>query len=98
MDLILDVKDLSKSFGAKKAVDGISFGAARGEILGLLGPNGAGKTTAIRMIMGILAPDGGEISFRFNGHYQHLDKSRIGYLPEDRGLYEDCLLYTSRCV
>lgn len=89
MDLILDVKDLSKSFGAKKAVDGISFGAARGEILGLLGPNGAGKTTAIRMIMGILAPDGGEISFRFNGHYQHLDKSRIGYLPEDRGLYED---------
>ena len=67
MDLVLDVKDLSKSFGAKKAVDGISFGAARGEILGLLGPNGAGKTTAIRMIMGILAPDGGKINFNFNG-------------------------------
>ena len=89
MDLILDVKELSKSFGEKKAVDGISFGVARGEILGLLGPNGAGKTTAIRMIMGILAPDAGEISFNFNGRYQRLDKSRIGYLPEDRGLYED---------
>ncbi len=89
MDLILDVKNLSKSFGAKKAVDGISFGAARGEILGLLGPNGAGKTTAIRMIMGILAPDAGEISFYYNSSRRSLDKSKIGYLPEERGLYED---------
>lgn len=56
MELILKVKDLAKSFGAKKAVDRISFGVPRGEIMGLLGPNGAGKTTAIRMIMGILPP------------------------------------------
>jgi ABC-2 type transport system ATP-binding protein len=89
MDLILDVKELAKSFGSKKAVDRISFGVARGEITGLLGPNGAGKTTAIRMIMGILTPDEGEISFNFNGHYQPLDKGKIGYLPEERGLYED---------
>lgn len=89
MDLILDVKNLSKHFGAKKAVDDIRFGVARGEIMGLLGPNGAGKTTAIRMIMGILAPDTGEISFNFEGRLQPLDKSRIGYLPEERGLYED---------
>ncbi|MFY9385144.1 MAG: ATP-binding cassette domain-containing protein [Dethiobacteria bacterium] len=89
MELILKVKDLAKSFGAKKAVDRISFGVPRGEIMGLLGPNGAGKTTAIRMIMGILPPDAGEIGFNFNGHFQPLDKSKIGYLPEERGLYED---------
>ena len=89
MDLILEVKDLAKSFGAKRAVDGISCGVARGGIMGLLGPNGAGKTTAIRMIMGILTPDNGEISFNFNGRPQPLDKSQIGYLPEERGLYED---------
>ena len=89
MDLILKVKDLSKNFGPKKAVDRISFGVSRGQILGLLGPNGAGKTTAIRMIMGILSPDSGIIDFRFNGPSRTLDKSKIGYLPEDRGLYED---------
>ena len=89
MDLILDVKNLSKHFGTKKAVDGISFGVPRGEIMGLLGPNGAGKTTAIRMIMGILAPDAGEIAFNFKGSFQPLDKHKIGYLPEERGLYED---------
>jgi len=89
VDLILDVRNLARSFGPKKAVDGISFGVPRGEIMGLLGPNGAGKTTAIRMIMGILVPDAGEISFDFDGHPQALDKSKIGYLPEERGLYED---------
>ncbi|NLA27855.1 MAG: ABC transporter ATP-binding protein [Firmicutes bacterium] len=89
MDLILDVENLSKFFGAKKAVDDISFGVPRGEIMGLLGPNGAGKTTAIRMIMGILAPDRGKIAFNFDGRFQPLDKRKIGYLPEERGLYED---------
>lgn len=89
MDLILKVENLSKSFGPKKAVDGINFGVSRGQIVGLLGPNGAGKTTAIRMIMGILAPDSGTINFYFNGPSQSLDKTKIGYLPEDRGLYED---------
>lgn len=89
MDLILDIKNLAKSFGSKRAVGGISFGVPRGEIMGLLGPNGAGKTTAIRMIMGILTPDSGEISFDFDGRPQALDKGKIGYLPEERGLYED---------
>lgn len=67
MEKILDVRDLTKSFGAKKAVDRISLSVTRGEVMGLLGPNGAGKTTAIRMMMGILAPDEGEISFYFDG-------------------------------
>jgi ABC-2 type transport system ATP-binding protein len=89
METILNVKDLAKSFGPKKAVDGISLSVTRGEVMGLLGPNGAGKTTAIRMIMGILTPDAGEISFNFGGHPQPLDKSKIGYLPEERGLYDD---------
>ena len=89
MDLILEVENLTKNFGLKRAVDKIDFRVARGEILGLLGPNGAGKTTAIRMIMGILSPDAGRIGFNFTGRWQKLEKSKIGYLPEERGLYED---------
>jgi ABC-2 type transport system ATP-binding protein len=89
METILNVKGLTKSFGPKKAVDGISLSVIRGEVMGLLGPNGAGKTTAIRMIMGILTPDAGEICFNFGGRPQPLDKGKIGYLPEERGLYDD---------
>lgn len=89
METILDVKGLTKSFGNKKAVDNISLSVTRGEVMGLLGPNGAGKTTAIRMIMGIMVPDAGEISFNFGEGPQPLEKSRIGYLPEERGLYDD---------
>lgn len=87
--MILEVDNLSKSYGSTRAVDRVSFGVHRGEIMGLLGPNGAGKTTAIRMIMGVLAPDTGRISFNFTGRIQPFDKGKIGYLPEERGLYED---------
>ena len=89
MALALTVRELSKSFGNKTAVDQISFEVKKGEIMGLLGPNGAGKTTAIRMIMGILSPERGDITFQFNGKTTSMDKSRIGYLPEERGLYDD---------
>ena len=89
METVLTVAELSKAFGATTAVDHISFEVKKGEILGLLGPNGAGKTTAIRMIMGILKPDKGQISFSFNGQTTAMAKSRIGYLPEERGLYDD---------
>jgi ABC-2 type transport system ATP-binding protein len=58
---VLSVERLAKSFGALKAVDGVSFRLSAGEILGLLGPNGAGKTTTINMILGVLAPDSGRI-------------------------------------
>lgn len=94
---MVEVKDIRKSFGALKAVDGISFTAHDGEIFGLLGPNGAGKTTTIRIIMNILAPDEGEIQLDGKNITEE-DKDRIGYLPEERGLYkkvkvEDMLLY-----
>ncbi len=100
MEIVLAVKDLAKSYGVKKAVDGISFTVTRGEVVGLLGPNGAGKTTAIRMIMGILPVDRGEVTFTLNGSTGRLDKTMIGYLPEERGLYDDVrvldnLLYLS---
>ncbi len=92
METVLTVKGLSKSFGAVTAVDYLSFEVKKGEILGLLGPNGAGKTTAIRMFMGILKPDKGEISFSFNGKTTAMNKNRIGYLPEERGLYDDAIV------
>lgn len=85
----LVVDRIEKGFDGVQAVQGVSFTANRGEILGLLGPNGAGKTTAIRMIMGIIKPDRGRISFFLNGDRGALNKERIGYLPEERGLYHD---------
>ena len=94
---MVDVRDVSKSYGKLKAVDGVSFQAKQGEIFGLIGPNGAGKSTTIRMIMNIIAPDSGDIDF--DGHrLSELDKPRIGYLPEERGLYRkvkvnDMLIY-----
>ena len=58
----VEVKGLTKIYGEQKAVDGISFGIAKGEIVGFLGPNGAGKSTTMKMITGYLAPDEGEIT------------------------------------
>jgi ABC-2 type transport system ATP-binding protein len=88
MPEILKVTDVHKQFDGTKAVNGISFNVNEGEIFGLLGPNGAGKTSLIRMILGIFQPDQGTVNFSFalNGH---LPKDRVGYLPEERGLYED---------
>jgi len=86
---VLEVQEISKSFNAILAVNNVSFTANRGEILGFLGPNGAGKTTTIRMIMGIIRPDTGAIRFAIDGTPTVLNKERIGYLPEERGLYED---------
>ena len=80
---------ISKRFGAIEAVSDISFDAQPGEILGFLGPNGAGKTTTLRMIMGILRPDQGGIRYGRSGQSGKVPKSRVGYLPEERGLYDD---------
>src|SRR5258708_19077777 len=60
-EVILEVKDLQKSYGNKKAVDGISFSVKKGEIFGILGPNGAGKTTTLEMIETLRPIDGGEV-------------------------------------
>ncbi len=89
MEEVLRVENLAKSFGGKIVVDNISFSVPRGQILGFLGPNGAGKTTSLRIIMGILNPDSGEIFFNFNGKPSTLDKTKVGYLPEEKGLYEE---------
>jgi len=83
---MIELRSVSKSFGDVAAVRDISFSTTEGEIFGLLGPNGAGKSTTIKMIMNILAPDSGAILF--NGKsISEADKDRIGYLPEERGLY-----------
>jgi ABC-2 type transport system ATP-binding protein len=86
MDQALVLRDVRKSFGATKAVDGINLTVPRGALYGVIGPNGAGKTTCIRMIMSILFPDSGELTVL--GRRSALEaKDRIGYLPEERGVY-----------
>lgn len=84
---LLEVKNISKSFGDLKAVDNASFIVHEGSIFGLLGRNGAGKTTTIRMIMNIYLPDSGEVIYQ--GVKAGPDfNSKVGYLPEERGLYK----------
>jgi len=85
----LGIAQVRKSFDSVNAVCDVSFEAHAGEILGLLGPNGAGKTTTIRMIMGIMQPDSGSIRYAFSDAGPSQLKERIGYLPEERGLYTD---------
>lgn len=86
MSEILAVTDVVKTFGDVRAVDGVSFSIRRGTITGLLGRNGAGKTTTIRMITGIFMPDSGSIDWRGDQNGTPF-RDRIGYLPEERGLY-----------
>ena len=94
---MIQVENLVKHYAQVKAVDGVSFAVARGEIFGLLGPNGAGKTTTIRTMMDIIKPDSGTIRL-MDQLVTEASKSRIGYLPEERGLYQnfrllECLTY-----
>jgi ABC-2 type transport system ATP-binding protein len=87
-DLAIDIRKVVKRFGEFVAVRELSLEVPRGSVYGLLGPNGAGKTTTIRMILDVLLPDSGTISLfgRPNTDYGVLD--RVGYLPEERGLYK----------
>ncbi len=85
---MLEVAHLKKYFTTQKAVDDISFQVEKGAIFGLLGPNGAGKTTLIRMITGIFYPDEGSILLNGKKFNADEDSSRIGYMPEERGLYK----------
>jgi ABC-2 type transport system ATP-binding protein len=94
---VLEAAHISKRFATTLAVDDLSFQVHSGEILAMLGPNGAGKTTTIRMVLDILKPDQGTISV-LGGPLTQATKDRIGYLPEERGLYRnvtliDCLTY-----
>lgn len=88
MNNLLEARNLKKYFATQKAVDDISFTVAPGSIFGLLGPNGAGKTTLIRMITGIFYPDSGDILFEGKPFDALRDVERIGYMPEERGLYK----------
>jgi len=83
---VLELKGVTKRYNGTVAVDGLSLVIEPGGIYGLLGPNGAGKTTTIRMIMGIIEPDEGEI-YVIGQPFSEALKDRIGYLPEERGLY-----------
>ena len=91
----IEISNIVKTFGAVRAVDGVSFSVEKGEIFGLLGPNGAGKTTTIRVILDIFKPDRGEVAV-LGGPMTEAKKDRIGYMPEDRGLYQDINL--DRCL
>ena len=88
---MIEVKNLSKHFGEKVAVDNISFKVEKGEVLGFLGPNGAGKSTTMRMVTGYLPPTGGEVSIEGADIVDDeiAAKSKIGYLPENAPLYND---------
>ena len=88
---MIKVQNLSKVFGTKKAVDGVSFTVQRGEVLGFLGPNGAGKSTTMRIITGFIPPTAGTVSV---GEFDILSKPieakrLVGYLPENAPAYTD---------
>ncbi|MDR3364584.1 MAG: ATP-binding cassette domain-containing protein [Clostridiales Family XIII bacterium] len=82
---MIEVKNLTKCFGEKRAVDELSFTVRAGVAYGFLGRNGAGKTTTIRILMNVFREDSGEALF--DGVPAHKESKRIGYLPEERGLY-----------
>ncbi|RNC85669.1 MAG: ATP-binding cassette domain-containing protein [Balneola sp.] len=85
--VIINVENVTKTFGKNTAVNDVSFNVEKGRIFGLLGPNGAGKTTTIRMINNIIAPDTGTITI--NGQIASPETQKmIGYMPEERGLYK----------
>lgn len=81
----LQTENLTKSFGEKQVLKGVSFSVESGRALGLLGRNGAGKTTTIRIIMQVFSPDSGRVLL--DGQPLRTDRVKIGYLPEERGLY-----------
>ncbi|HIQ77182.1 MAG TPA: ATP-binding cassette domain-containing protein [Candidatus Faecousia excrementipullorum] len=83
--MVLEMKDINKSFGAKEVLKGVSFRAEGGSAFGLLGRNGAGKTTSIRILMDVFPADSGQVLL--DGKPVDYSKIGLGYLPEERGLY-----------
>lgn len=91
MSIGLILENVSKTFVEKKAVEGISFSLNKPGVFGLLGTNGAGKTTTIRMLLGIIKKDSGEITW--NGKKVDRKSVNFGYLPEERGVYPKVKIY-----
>ncbi|MEO7855941.1 MAG: ATP-binding cassette domain-containing protein [Gemmatimonadaceae bacterium] len=87
-DLAIDIRNIAKRYAEHVAVHDLSLQVPRGAVYGLLGPNGAGKTTTIRMILNIIVPDSGTIELFGLSHLSNGMTDRIGYLPEERGLYK----------
>jgi ABC-2 type transport system ATP-binding protein len=97
---VLELRDLARRYGDVVALDGISFSVPPGQMFGFVGPNGAGKTTAMRIVLGVLAPDRGEVVWQ-GRKVDFAVRSRFGYMPEERGLYpkmrvRDQLVYLAR--
>jgi ABC-2 type transport system ATP-binding protein len=98
----VEARHIVKTYSSKKAVDDLSFTVNPGEILGLIGPNGAGKTSTIRMVMDIIQPDAGTVLL-FGEARTASTKRRLGYLPEERGLYRkvsvmECIVYLASLI
>jgi ABC-2 type transport system ATP-binding protein len=90
-DIAIEVKGLTKSFGARKVVDDLTLSVQRGRILGFLGPNGSGKTTTIRMLCGLLTPDSGEgrcLGYDIRTQQEEI-KRHVGYMTQGFSLYRD---------
>jgi ABC-2 type transport system ATP-binding protein len=97
---MLELRNLRRSFGDVTALDDVSFSVPEGSIVGFVGPNGAGKTTAMRIVLGVLEPDAGEVLWR-GRTVDGRARRRFGYIPEERGLYPkmrvlDQLVYLAR--
>ena len=87
-ELALDIRGITKRYANHTAVDTLSLAVPRGAVYGLLGPNGAGKTTTIRMILNVIVPDEGSIMLMGRPNRETGIMDRLGYLPEERGLYK----------
>ncbi|MEV6518217.1 ATP-binding cassette domain-containing protein [Micromonospora chalcea] len=86
MTSVLRLDGVDRSFGGRQVLKDVSFDVTAGRMTGFVGGNGAGKTTTMRIILGVLAPDAGQVTWR--GHrLTREDRSRFGYMPEERGLY-----------
>jgi ABC-2 type transport system ATP-binding protein len=84
---VVELAAVTKAYESKIAVNNLSLSIDAGQIFGLLGPNGAGKTSSIRMMMGITVPDSGQVCL-FDKPFERSSLERVGYLPEERGLYK----------
>ena len=83
---MLELNDLTRRYGETVALDGLSLRVPEGEVVGFVGPNGAGKTTAMRIALGVLEPDSGEVLWRGEPATREVQRA-FGYMPEERGLY-----------